>query len=149
MKIALKYGLFITAGVVLFTLIGHNVTSNHGLVTNAGAVVFNILHFTCIFLGIKALEREQNQKPSFKEGLKHGISISFVYAISSALYFVVVLLVIGTKWLEGEVKSDLPIWVDVLRAFAGLVVISMILGLVYSTLISFVLARKLSEEDEV
>jgi len=148
MKIALKYGLIVTAGVVLWTLIGHNVTSNHGFVTNAGAIIFNILHFTCIFLGIKALEREQNQKPSFKEGLKQGISISFIYAVTAALYFVLVLFLIGTKWLAGEARPDAPMWIVALQAFAGLTVLSMLLGLVYSTLISFVVARRLSQEDE-
>jgi len=148
MKIALKYGLIITAGVVLWTLIGHNVTSNHGLITNAGAIVFNILHFTCIFLGIKALERQQNQKPSFKEGLKQGISISFIYAVTAALYFVLVVFTIGTKWLAGEARPDVPMWIVALQAFAGLTVLSMLLGLLYSTLISFVVARRLSQDDE-
>jgi hypothetical protein len=150
MKLALKYGLTVTAGVVFWTIIAHALVPNpQSLVHSLGAMAFfNILQFSCIFLGIKAFERERNHKPSFKEGLKQGISISFVYAITAALYFAIVLLLIGTKWMAGEARPDVPMWIVALQAFAGLTVMAMLLGLVYSTLISFVLARRLSEEQE-
>jgi hypothetical protein len=150
MKLALKYGLAITAGVILWTIIGHTLVPNpQSVVHSLGAFsFFNILQFSSIFLGIKAMEREQNRKPTFKEGLKQGILISFVYAITAALYFAIVLLVIGTKWMAGEAKPDVPMWVIALQAFAGLTLMAMIFGLVYSTLISFVVARRLSQDDE-
>jgi hypothetical protein len=150
MKLALKYGLTITAGVVVWTIIGHALVPNpQSIVHSLGAFsFFNILQFSCIFLGIKALEREQNRKPTFKEALKQGISISFIYAITAAVYFAIVLLVIGTKWMAGEMRPDVPVWVVALQAFAGLTAMAMLFGLVYSTLISFVVARRLSNEDE-
>ncbi|HEY6805067.1 MAG TPA: hypothetical protein VI306_15940 [Pyrinomonadaceae bacterium] len=149
MKLALKYGLTITAGVILWTIIAHTLVPNpQSLVHSLGAFAFfNILQFSCIFLGIKALEREQNSKPTFKEGIKQGVSISFVYAITAALYFAVVLLVIGTRWMAAEARPDVPMWLVALQAFAGLTIMAMLLGLVYSTLISFVLARRLSEDE--
>jgi hypothetical protein len=150
MKLALRYGLPITAGVAVWTIIAHTLVPNpQSIVHSFGAFAFfNILHFTCIFLGIKALERERNQKPTFKEGLKQGVLISFVYAVTAALYFVLVLLVIGPKWMAGEARPDVPMWATAAQAFAALTVMSMIFGLVYSTLISFVVARRLTTDDE-
>jgi hypothetical protein len=149
MKLALRYGLTITVGVILWTIIAHTLIPNpQSIVHSFGAFAFfNILQFSCIFLGIKALEREQHSRPTFKEGLKQGISISFVYAVTAALYFVIVLLLIGTKWMAAEARPDVPMWLVALQAFAGLTVMAMLLGLVYSTLISFVLARRLSEDE--
>ena len=150
MKIALKYGLTITAGLILWTIVAHTLVPNpQSTVHSLGAVAFfNLLHFTCIFLGIKALERSQREKPTFKDALKQGVSISFVYAVTAALYFVVVFLVIGPKWMAAEATPDISMWLVGLRAFAGLTVFSMVLGLVYSTLISFVVARRLGREDD-
>jgi len=150
MKLAIRYGLPITAGVALWTIVAHTLIPNpQSLVHSVGAFAFfNILHFTCIFLGIKALEREQNQHPTFKEGLKQGVAISFVYAVTAALYFVAVLLLIGPKWMAGEARPDVPMWKVGVQAFVGLTVMSMIFGLVYSTLISFVVARRLTPDDD-
>ena len=148
MKLAIRYGMPITVGVMLWTIIAHTLVPNpQSIVHSLGALTFfNILQFTCIFLGIKALEREQRTKPTFKDGLKQGISISFVYAVTSALFFVGVLLIIGTKWMGAEIGTDVPRWVYILQAFAGLIILSMIFGLVYSTVISFVLAKRFSHD---
>ena len=113
MKIALRYGLIITAGMMAWTIIAHSLVPNpQSIVHSFGAFTFiNLLHFACIYLGIKALERERGDKPTFKEGLKEGVAISFVYAITSALYFMCVLLLIGTKWMAGEaMRPDIPMW---------------------------------------
>ena len=149
MKLAIRYGMPITVGVMLWTIIAHSLVPNpQSIVHSFGAFTFfNILQFTCIFLGVKALEREQRSKPTFKTCLKQGVSISFVYAVTSALFFVGVLLIIGTKWMGAEVGVGVPKWVYILQAFAGLVVLSMLFGLVYSTVISFVLAKRLSHDD--
>ena len=149
MKLAIRFGMPITVGVMLWTIIAHSLVPNpQSIVHSFGAFTFfNILQFTCIFLGLKALEREQRTKPTFKTCLKQGVSISFVYAVTSALFFVGVLLIIGTKWMGAEVGVGVPKWVYILQAFAGLVVLSMLFGLVYSTVISFVLAKRLSHDD--
>jgi hypothetical protein len=149
MKLAIRFGMPITVGVMLWTIIAHSLVPNpQSIVHSLGAFTFfNILQFTCIFLGLKALEREQRTKPTFKTCLKQGVSISFVYAVTSALFFVGVLLIIGTKWMGAEVGVGVPKWVYILQAFAGLVVLSMLFGLVYSTVISFVLAKRLSHDN--
>ena len=149
MKLALRYGLTITAGIILWTIVAHALVPDpRSIVHSLGAITFfNVLQFACIFLGIKALEREKGEKPTFKQGVKQGISISFVYAVTAALFFAVVLLVIGPKWMAGEARPEVPMWLVAVQAFAGLIVLSMIFGLVYSTLISFVLAKRLSSSD--
>ena len=148
MKIALKYGMIITVGIMAWTIIAHTLVPNpQSSIHNLGAFsFFNLLHFAGIYLGIKELEREKRQKPTFKEGVKQGVEISFIYAVGAALFFVGVLFVIGTKWMTGEaVHPSEPIWVIGLQAFGGLVILTMIFGLVYSTLISFFLAKRMSD----
>ena len=46
---------------------------------SARPIFFNVLQFAMIYLGIKALEREKGDDLRFKEGLKTGVGISFVY----------------------------------------------------------------------
>jgi hypothetical protein len=150
MKLALRYGLIITVGLIAWTIVVHwLVPDPQSAVHSLGAFTFfNLLHFGAIFLSIRALEREKTSKPTFKEGLKQGVAISFVYAVTASLFFVGVLLVIGPKWMAGEAPTpDVPMWVVGVKAFAGLTIFTMILGLIYSALISFFLAKRLSRED--
>ena len=145
MKLALKYGVAITVGVMAWVIIAHLLVPDpQSKVHSFGATIwFNFLHFSSIFLGIRALERERGQKPTFKEGLKLGVAISFVYAVSAALFFVGVLMVVGTRWIQANPDMvRLPTWLLALQAFVGLCLFAMILGLIYSTLISFALARR-------
>ena len=150
MKLAVRYGMIITVGFMAWVIIAHTLVPNpQSLVHSLGAFTFfNLLHFAAIYLGITALGREKNEKPTFKEGLKQGVSISFVYAVTAALFFVGVLLFIGPKWMSGEATSpDVPMWLVGVQAFAGLIGMTMIFGVVYSTLISFFLAKRLSNEN--
>jgi preprotein translocase subunit Sec61beta len=145
MKIALKYGLIITICVIGWVIIAHTLVPDpQSNVHSLGATVFfNLVHFVGIFLGIRALERQQGQKPTFKEGLKLGVAISAVYAVTVSLFFIGVLFVVGTRWIQGNPAMQvLPKWLLALQAFIGLCAFAMILGLVYSTLLSFALARR-------
>src|SRR5262245_33875890 len=145
MKLALKYGLAITVGVMLWVIIAHTLVPDpQSNVHSLGATIFfNLIHFIAIFLGIRALERERGQKPTFKEGLKLGVAISFVFAVGASLFFVGVLMVVGTKWIQANpAMLGLPKWLLALQSFLGLCIFVMLLGLLYSTLISFALARR-------
>jgi uncharacterized membrane protein len=149
MKIPLKYGLAITIGVMAWVLIARSTVANpQSLVHTLGApIFFNVLQFAMIYLGIKALERERGEKQTFKDGLKTGVSISFVYALTAALFFAVVLAVVGMKWLASESGAgDAPTSRVAAQAFAALFISAMIFGLIYSTVISFFLARRRSGE---
>jgi hypothetical protein len=149
MKIPLKYGLIATAGVAAWVLIMHTVfTDPKSAVHTLGApIFFNVFHFAVIYLGLKALEREQDDRPTFKEGLKTGIAISVVYALTVSLFFVGVMAFVGTKWLASEpIAGDVPMSRLMIGAFVGLFIGALVFGLIYSTLISFFLAKRRSEE---
>ncbi len=149
MKIPIKYGLLITAFVAAWVLIVRSLVPNpfsfvHSLVT---PIAFNVLHFAIIYLGLKALEREKGEPSTFKEGLKTGVAISFVYALTISLFFVGVLVVVGPRWLAAEAGAgNAPISKVAAQAFIALFVGTIVLGLVYSTVISFFLAKRQSDE---
>ncbi|HEX7773418.1 MAG TPA: hypothetical protein VF435_13425, partial [Pyrinomonadaceae bacterium] len=113
-----------------------------------GTPIFsNLLQFIMIYLGLKALEHEKGDSPTFKEGVKTGVAISFVYGITTSLFFVGVIAVVGTRWLETKPgAAETPMSRVVAGAFIGLFGLAILLGLIYSTVISFFLAKRRSEE---
>ena len=152
MKIPVKYGLLITLGVMIWVLVARSMVSNpQSLVHTLGSpIVFNILEFVMIYLGLKELEREKGERPTFKQGVKTGVAISFVYALSAALFFAGVLAVIGTKWLASEPGIEgTPTSRVAAQAFIGLFLGALLFGLIYSTVISFFLAKRQSEDQSV
>jgi hypothetical protein len=146
MRIALKYGLLITLGIVAWVVIAHLLVPDAtSKVHSLGAgIFFNLMEIGGIFFGISAKGRESGGKPTFKDGLRTGVSIAFVYAISAALFFLVELVLIGPKLMAAEPDARTrPFWQTAVAAFAGLFLGSLLFGLVYSTVISFFLAKKL------
>ena len=149
MKIPLKYGLLIALGVMAWVLVARNIVTNPlSIVHSFGTpFVMNLLQFIMIYVGIQALAREKGEKPTFKEGLKTGVAISLVYAVAACLFFVVVIAVVGTRWLATEPgAAEAPVSRVMASAFLGLFLGAMIFGLIYSTLISFFVAKRRSEE---
>ena len=149
MKIPLKYGLLITLGVIAWVLITRSLVANPQSIvhTLGGPVFFNVLQFAMIYLGLKALEHERGDRPTFKEGLKTGVAISFVYGLTASIFFVIVLMIVGTKWLASEPgAANAPLSRILLGAFLGLFLGAMLFGLIYSTVLSFFTAKRRSEE---
>ena len=148
MKIPIKYGLLITLGAMAWVLISHQVVTNtQSLVhTLVGPIFFNILQFTMIYLGLKAKEREFGDKQDFKKGIKTGVAISFVYGLTMCLFFLGVVSFVGTGWLASEPSAlSAPPTLVLAQAFAGLFIGALIFGLIYSTVISFFLAKRQNE----
>lgn len=149
MRIPLKYGLLTALGLIAWVLVTHALIANPESPVSklGGPIFFNILHFIMIFLGLKALEREKGEKPLFKEALKTGVSIAFVFALTATLFFVCVVLVIGTRWMGAEPgAATMPTWILMVQAFAGLFIGTIVFGVIYSTVISFFIARRRSEQ---
>lgn len=149
MKIPIRYGLLTALGLIIWVLLAHLLVTNpQSLVhTLFGPIFFNILHFVMIFLGIKALERERGARLSFKEALKTGVSIAFVFALVGSLFFGCVVLYVGTEWMPSEPGvATTPPRVLLIKAFAGFFIGTIILGLIYSTVISFFVAKRHSEQ---
>ena len=145
MKIALKYGLLITSVVVAWIVIVR-------LVMGVGAdskanviapILFNLTAILAIYLGMKARKNELRGDLSFKEGLKTGMAISLVYAVSSCIFFMIEYLVAGPKLLLSETGPQTgPMWQVAAKAYAGLFLGSLLFGLIYSSVISFFIARR-------
>lgn len=149
MKIPLKYGLLITFGVIAWVLITRSLVTNPQSIvhTLGGPVFFNVLQFAMIYLGLKALEHQRGDRPTFKEGLKTGVAISFVYGLTASIFFVILLMIVGTKWLASEPgAANAPLSRILLGAFLGLFLGALLFGLIYSTVLSFFLAKRRSEE---
>lgn len=149
MKIALKYGLPITVVVVLWIVI-----VRLSLERGAGpqgqivsAVLFNGAAILGIFLGMKERKAALGGALNFKEGLKTGMGISLVYAISACLFFMIEYLVMGPKLLLSEAGPQTSaLWQVAVMAYAGLFLGSLLFGLIYSTLIAFFLARRIGRD---
>jgi hypothetical protein len=149
MKIAVKYGLAITFVVVAWIvvvrhLMGVGADSRANVIA---PILFNVAQIVAIFLGMIRRKSEAGGQLDFKDGLKTGVGISFVYAASACLFFVIEYLIAGPKLLLAEVgPSTRPLWQNAAIAFAGLFLGSLIFGVIYSTVISFFLARRMRRE---
>jgi hypothetical protein len=144
MKIALKYGLPITAIVILWVLgtrylfpIGAN-----SRVNLIAPVIFNLAAIVAIYLGISARNRETGGKLKFKDGVNTGVGISAVYGASASLFFLILFLIVGPELMTSEpLTQTRPLWQTALLAYAGLFFGALFFGLIYSALISFILVR--------
>jgi hypothetical protein len=148
MKTPIKYGLLITLGIMAWVVVARSLVANPvSLVHTLGSpIFFNVLHFVMIYLGLKAAEREKNDRLPFKEGLKTGILISLVYGVTASLFFVGVVAAVGTRWVESEPGfAAEPASQVAAKAFVYLFVGAMFLGLIYSTVIAFFLAKRQSD----
>ena len=145
MKIALKYGLMISLVAIAWVALAHLLVPDPGSSVHSlgTGVVFNILNIAGIYLAITTLKNQSNGEITFKTGVKTGVATAFVYAFSLCLLFLIAIFVIGPKLLASEPSAqNLPLWQRALAAFMGLFFISLIFGLIYSTLISFFLAKR-------
>ena len=144
MRIALKYGLMITAGIVLWVIATHFVlhVGPESRVNTLTPLLFNLFAIAAIFLGIKSRKDEMGGDFGLRDGMKIGLSIAVVYAISSCLFFMVLLLLVGPKLMANEqAAQSLPTSQLALLAFAGLFFGAIIFGAIYSLVISFFLTR--------
>lgn len=142
MKIAIKYGLSITLVVVFWVLITHFLfpLAPESKANILAPIFFNLAAIVAIYLGIKA--SAANVELSFKQGIKTGMAISLVYGISSCLFFFIVFLFVGPSLMANEpMAQNYPMWQVALAAYVGMFLGALILGLVYSTVVSFLLVR--------
>lgn len=145
MKPPVKYGLLITLGVILWVVISHVLVRDpRSPVHSVGAgVFFNLLHIAGIYLAINAVRNSVGGELRFKDGVKTGMTTAFVFALTACVFFVAAILVVGPELMASEPGAEnLPPWQVALGAFAGLFAGTLIFGLIYSTIISFLLARR-------
>jgi hypothetical protein len=145
MIIPIKYGLLITLGVIAWVVVAHLLVPDPASpVHSLGAgVFFNLLHIAGIYLAINTAKNEAAGELVFKRGVKTGVATAFVFAVSSSLFFLVAIAVVGPRLMASEPGAEnLPLWQVALGAFLGLFVGSLVFGLIYSTVISFFLAKR-------
>jgi hypothetical protein len=145
MTIALKYGLLITLGVILWVVVTHLLVPDprSPIHSVGGGVFFNLLEIAGIYLAINTTRNESGGQLNFKDGLKTGVATAFVYAATSCLFFIVAIFTVGSKLMASEPGAEnLPLWQVALGAFFGLFLGAVIFGLVYSTVICFFLAKR-------
>lgn len=148
MKIPLRYGLSTAFGFIAWVLVTHSLISNpQSIVFRLTGPLSSILHFAMTYLGLKALEREKGEPPRLKEALKTGVSIALVYGLTASLFFVIALFGFRVDWLASEPMAETTpkSWLLV-GAFAAMIVGAVLLGLLYSAVIGFFIARRRSEE---
>jgi hypothetical protein len=148
MRIALKYGLLITAVVIAWILIvrlGMGVGGAGSKANVIAPILFNLTAIVAIFLGMRERKKELGGNLGFKEALKIGMAISLVYGISACLFFMVQFLIAGAGLLlseTGPAAPNVPMWQIAITAYAGLFFGSLFFGLIYSTVIAFFLAKR-------
>ena len=145
MKIALKFGLLITLGVIVWTVVAHLLVPDpRSPVHTLGAgVFFNLLHIAGIYLAISAAKRDAANELTFKNGVMTGLKTALVFALSASLFFLAAIAVVGSKLMAAEPGAEnMPLWKVAMGAFAGLFVGSLVFGVIYSTVISFFLAKR-------
>lgn len=145
MRIPLKYGLLITLGVIAWVVASHLLVPDpRSPVHSLGAgIFFNLLHIAGVYLAINTVRNEAGGELVFKQGLKTGVATALVFAVTASLFFLVAIAVVGPRLMASEPGAEsLPAWQVALGAFVGLFVTSLIFGLVYSTVISFFLAKR-------
>jgi hypothetical protein len=144
-RIALKYGLLITLGVIGWVVVAHLLVPDpRSPVHSLGAgIFFNLLHIAGIYLALNTAKNEAGGELMFKEGVKTGVATALVFAVSSSLFFVVAIVAVGPRLMASEPGAEnLPPLQVALGAFFGLFVGSRLFGLIYSTVISFFLAKR-------
>jgi hypothetical protein len=145
MKSAVKYGGIIAAGVAIWVLADHfllhisRAGSNTEFLTT---LFFNLLQLAVIFVGIRALREENRGRFTLGQGVRRGMAISLAYGVFAIAFFIAFYLTVGRKVVGNEPaapRDDRPGTYALLGAFGGLFLGAMIGGLIYSTVISYVL----------
>jgi Protein of unknown function (DUF4199) len=110
MKIAIKYGLLITLVVVFWVLVTHFLfpLPPDSKVNILAPILFNFAAIMALYLGIRA--SAANGELSFKQGINTGMAISLVYGISSCLFFFIVFLFVGPKFMANEPMVGNVFW---------------------------------------
>ena len=145
MKIALKYGVLITVCIIAWVVISHLLVPDlRSPVHTIGPLVFfNLFEFAGIYLGMVARKRESADQLQFKAGLKTGVGIAFVYGIGSCLFFFIYIAALGPQAMGAEPgAATLPFWQVAALAFAMQFLGAVLFGLIYSTIIAFILAAR-------
>ena len=137
MKIALKYGIAVTVTIAAWVALKHFVLHFEGPRAQiADIVVFNLSAIVGLTLGIRAKRKTNGGWLTFLSGWKTGVSIAVTYSISTSLYFLFLLALVGPKLMQQEGETSY------VKAFAGVSIAFALFGTVFSAIIALLLKKK-------
>jgi hypothetical protein len=137
MKLALKYGIFVTLVIAAWVALKHFVLHLESRPAQfVDVAIFNLTAIAGLALGIREKRTINGGTLTFSEGLITGIKIAVTYAILISIYFAVLLATVGPKMMQQEGETS------VVKAFLGLWFGFALFGTVFSALIALVLRRR-------
>jgi len=146
MKRALKYGILVAVIIAVWIALKH--WGLHLDQTRAAifdTVIFNVAGIIGLALGISDKRAANNGALTFGEGMKTGVAIAITYAVLTAIYFALVLVLVGPVLMQqaGHVGPNGEITGPILiKAFAGLIIGMTFIGAILSVVVTLVLRRK-------
>jgi hypothetical protein len=146
MKRALKYGVLVTVIIAVWVALKHwglHLSPERAAIFDT--LIFNVAGLVGLSLGISDKRSANHGALSFGEGMKTGVSIAVTYAILTAIYFAVLLVIVGPKLMQqaGEVEPGGAVTTLILvQAFSGVLIGLTVIGTILSVFVSLVLKRK-------
>lgn len=146
MKRAFKYGvlvaIIIAAWVALKRLVLHIDPARAAIFD---MIVFNTAGILGVFLGIRDEKARNGGALTFGTGVKTGFFIALTYAVLTAIYFALLLLIVGPRLMQqageagpgGEVTA-----LTIAQAFAGVLIGLTLTGTILSIIVSLILRKR-------
>ena len=136
MKLALKYGIFVTVVIAAWVALKHFVLHLESMPAQiADGVIFDLTAITGLVLGIREKRASNGGKLTVGDGLVTGIKIAVTYAILTSIYFAILLTTVGPKLMQQEGETS------VAKAFLGISIGFALFGTVFSAVIALVLRK--------
>ena len=137
MKLALKYGIAVTAVIAVWVALKHFVLHLEGQPAQfADGAIFNLSAIVGLVLGMRAKRTTNGGWLTFLDGWRTGMSIAVTYAILTSLYFLFLLILVGPKLMQQEGETSY------VKAFVGASIGFALFGTVLSAIIALILKRK-------
>ncbi|MEP6706759.1 MAG: DUF4199 domain-containing protein [Pyrinomonadaceae bacterium] len=146
MQRAFKYGLLVTAIIIVWVALKHfalHIDPARAAIFDT--IIFNLAGILGLSLAIRDRKRANGGSLTFGEGVKTGFSIAVTYALLTSIYFAILLLVIGPKIMQqaGEAGPGNEVTgLVVVKAFVGVLVGLTLVGTILSVIISLVLKER-------
>jgi hypothetical protein len=137
MKLAVKYGVFVTVVIAAWVALKHFVLHLESQPAQfADVAIFNLTAITGLALGIREKRIKNGGTLTYGDGLVTGIKIAVTYAILTSAYFAVLLATVGPKLMQQEGETSL------VKAFLGISIGFALFGTVFSAIIALVLRKR-------
>src|SRR5438067_13653514 len=107
MKIALKYGIAVTIIIAAWVALKHFVLHIQGPSAQfADLAVFNLSAIVALMMGIKGKRIANGDRLTFLQVLGSCVSIAVTYAFLTSLYFVFLLVLVGSKLMQPDGETN-------------------------------------------